>query len=585
MIHFLIRFKNISFGAAMAFLALGAFSACNKSSNNSLNSPENPTNPQAKARKVLMIVVDGGLGTEVKKIAPPVMTDLSANAIFSWDALSTTENTSFVTNDGGVATLLTGVNPGKHGVIADVTANNFTQYPTLFSKLKALSPGLRSVAISSATSVVNTMAVDATDKKVVATDAAAKDAALSELNTGNPSLMLVEFTGADQAGMADAYLASSSTYKDAVIAIDTYIGQLLSALNKRANAPNEDWMVVIASSKGNSTVYAPVTKPWSAFDDGRHNNFLIMANPRFAYNNKEKPTVFPYYGTTNSYRIGNVSGTSRRYAEVKDATKYNFGNSGDFSVQCKVKIPTGDYGYPSFLGKRLAFTTSTGNHGWLFFLENSDWQANFNGANGTGGNAQARGTRVANNVWHNLNLVVTQGAGTVRNITVYTDGVRNATTNVAARDLNTTAPFAVGWRDGSNGNDIQMNITDIRIYNRALSDAEIANNYCRTDADLTDASLIAFWPSTNIEYDADGNPFLRDFTAGANHLYFTNPSIIAFSEASPNVCPLVDNVAYRTVPQSVDVATQIYLWMGVTIPQSWGLDGQSWIPKYLDIVE
>ncbi|HTG55671.1 MAG TPA: LamG-like jellyroll fold domain-containing protein [Niabella sp.] len=577
--------KNISCFLLLALTVTLVFNACNKTASNTLDSPENAANPQAKVRKVLMIVMDGGKGSEVKQIAPPVMTDLSENSIFSWDAINTTENITTVSNEAGVATMLTGVNPAKHGVITNVTDNNFDQYATIFSKLKELSPNSRTVAISSSADVVNIMAADATEKKMVSSDAAAKDAALSELNSGNPSFLYVQFTAADQAGMTDAYLATSATYRNAVLQIDQYIGEILTALKARTNAPNEDWIVVIASPKGNSTPYNPVAKPWSAFDDGRHNSFLIMANPRFAYNNKQKPSVFPYYGTTNSYRIGNVTGTSRRYAEVKNAAKYNFGTTGDFSVQCKVKIPSGNFNYPSFLGKRRAFATGAGDHGWVFFLEGTDWQANFNGANGSGGNTQARGTKVSDNSWHNLNLVVRQGGGTARNITVYTDGVKNATTNVGARDLNTTSPFAVGWRDGSNGGDIQMTITDIRIYNRALTDAEIANNYCRTDADLTDASLVGFWPSTTVEYDDSGNPFLRDYTTGANHLYFTNPSIISFSEVTPNACPLVDDVAYRTVPGGVDVATQVYLWMGHTINSDWSLDGQSWVPKYVDLAE
>ncbi|HUN03075.1 MAG TPA: hypothetical protein PLS00_09485, partial [Niabella sp.] len=72
-----------------------------------------------------------------------------------------------------------------------------------------------------------------------------------------------------------------------------------------------------------------------------------------------------------------------------------------------------------------------------------------------------------------LNLVVVQGAGTTRTATVYTDGVKNGSTNIAGRILTTTAPFQVGWRDGSNGGDIQLTVTDVRIWDRALSDAEI----------------------------------------------------------------------------------------------------------------
>ncbi|HRO85689.1 MAG TPA: DUF4983 domain-containing protein [Niabella sp.] len=585
MINYLKKLKTVlNFLIIISIVAVG-MAACNKSGSNSLESPDNAENPKAKARKVLMVLVDGGYGAEIRKIAPPRMTDLSANSIFSYDGLNSVTNTTEVTNDQGWATLFTGVGPQKHQVFSDVSTNNFSKYPTLFTRLKGLSTNARSVVISSSAALANVIGNAATDKKLVANDVAAKDAALAELNTGNPDLLVVQFSSVDAAGMADGYLASSPSYKAAVLNIDGYVASILDAMSKRANAPNEDWMVVITSAKGNNIPYNPTGKPWSAFDDARHNNFLIMANPRFAFNSKEKPSVFPYYGTTNSYRIGNIAAASQRNAMVKDVDKYNFGSSGNFSVQCKVKVPSGGYYYPSFLGKRLAFNTSTGSHGWVFFLEADYWMANFNGASGTGGNAQAKGTKVSDNQWHTLNLVVVQGAGTTRTATVYTDGVKNGSTNIAGRILTTTAPFQVGWRDGSNGGDIQLTVTDVRIWDRALSDAEISNNFCRTDADLSDPNLLGFWPSTTVEYDAQDNPFFRDMTASGNHLFLKNPSIVSFSEATPNACPLVDDVAYKTVPQSVDVAMQIYLWMGYAIPQGWGLEGQSWIPKYIDVVE
>ncbi|HOZ98460.1 MAG TPA: DUF4983 domain-containing protein [Niabella sp.] len=587
MIHCLRRVKQIFYFLAVVSTVAVVLPACNKTLDNKLESPDNEANPKAKARKVLMLIVDGGYGTEIKKIAPPNMNDLSGNSIFSWDALNSVSNTIDVTDQQGWATLLTGVAPEKHGVISEVSTNNFTQYPTIFSRLKTASAALRTVAIGSSSALTGTIAAAASEKKLVANDAAVKDAILAELNTGNPDFLVAQFSGVETAGQEGGYLASSEAYKTAVLTIDTYVGAIANALNARANAPNEDWMLLITSAKGNNTAYVPTTKPWSAFDDGRHNNFIIMANPRFAYNNEEKPSVFPYYGTTNSYRIGNVTGTSRRSAQVKDATKYNFGSSGDFSVQCKVKIPAGSYGYPSFLGKRNSFNQGAGDAGWLFFLEGADWQINSNGGGGSGAtnNKQARGTKVSDNLWHTLTAVIRQNGASSRISTVFTDGIKNNSVDLATRNLNTTSPFSIGWRDGSNGGDIQLNVTDVRIYNRALTDLEISNNFCRTDADLTDPSLLGFWPSTTIEYDNVGKPFFRDYTSSANHLFLNNPSIIAFSEASFNVCPPVDEVAYKTVPQSVDVATQIYLWMGYAIPQTWGLEGQSWIPKYIDVVE
>ncbi|MBK7099859.1 MAG: hypothetical protein IPH58_18095 [Sphingobacteriales bacterium] len=82
MINYLKKLKTVlNFLIIISIVAVG-MAACNKSGSNSLESPDNAENPKAKARKVLMVLVDGGYGAEIRKIAPPGMTDLSANSIF-----------------------------------------------------------------------------------------------------------------------------------------------------------------------------------------------------------------------------------------------------------------------------------------------------------------------------------------------------------------------------------------------------------------------------------------------------------------------------------------------------------------------
>lgn len=74
----------------------------------------------------------------------------------------------------------------------------------------------------------------------------------------------------------------------------------------------------------------------------------------------------------------------------------------------------------------------------------------------------------------------------------------------------------------------------------------------------------------------DLSPFGRDFT-----LESYSPG--SFNDLNANVCPPVSEPVYKTVPNSVDVAVQIYAWFGITVPASWGLDGKNWIPTYSDV--
>ena len=571
---------------ALSLVATAFMVSCNKPFPDTLTNDFTPgENINSNERKVLLIVVDGAVGAEVQAALPPTLNSLTDFSIYSWEGLSTYVNKP-VTNAMGWSTLLTGTNSNKHNVTgADFAANNFATYPTLFTRLKQERPNLRTAAFTASPEVLDNLSADATEKKSFAgDDAAVKEAVKEELATKNSALVMAQFNDVDAAGQASSYDIGSTEYKNAILRVDAYIGEILTAMRDRPSFDNENWMVLITSNKGSNTEYIPSgAAQWSAFMDTRHNTFFFSYNPRFKSTNPTKPGSFiPYMGTSPYYN--GTQSNSRRAKALDGGTTYDIGSTGSYTIQCKVKIPAGNYYYPAFLSKRASFTG--GVVGWVFFLEANYWMVNF-GQAGLG-NRQIRGHAISDGQWHTLTVVIKQ-EGTARNVYTYTDGVlypgiSDATRNIANYgNLNSPQPLTVGNLPPDNTTGLgNYLVTDIRIYNEALSDAYIANNYCKIDVEPADpyiSNLLGFWPSTEVT----SNKEMLDKSGNGHNLTIESYNPGSFNDITPGVCPAVSESVYKTVPNSVDVAVQIFQWLGIAVPPGWNLDGRNWIPTYSDL--
>jgi hypothetical protein len=581
--------KCLKYLKALVLVAVGGYIAvsCNKSFPNPLDGNAGAGNSTSKITpKTLVILVDGAVGTHVQATNPPVLKSLIDYSIFSWDALSDFDNVN-TSNALGWSNLLTGVRVNKHNVTgADFTGNRFAVYPSLFTRIRQQRPGMRTTAFFSSNAIAAALATDATKTESFnENDAAVKDAVKLELTTQNSDLVLAQFHGVDKAGAASSYSINSTQYKDAILQTDTYIGEILTALKSRPSFTSENWMVIITSNKGSNTVYNP-SGTWSAFDDTRHNTFFFCFNPRFNSKGLPRPgSLIPYTATAPFY-----SGTmtqNRRAKVLNGATAYDIGTAGEMTVQCKVKIPVGNYNYPAILSKRASF--GGGVVGWVFFLEGNYWQVNFGQT--ALGNRQIRGHTVSDGQWHTLTVVIRK-EGAARNVYTYTDGIMYPGISAATRDitsygnLNSPAPLTVGNLPPDNVTGLNnFFITDIRFYNVALPDSYISNTYCNTSVDPSNQyynNLVGFWPGFPVINDngvlkmRDLSPFGRDFT-----LESYSPG--NFSDLTANVCPPITEPVYKTVPNSVDLAVQVYAWFGIAVPSSWGLDGKNWIPTFSDV--
>lgn len=562
---------------------LTSLTSCNKKFGHALGSDNDTTSYNKGIRKTLLIIVDGAVGREVKAAGAPTLNQLTDFSIYSWDALADFKKTD-VTNPMGWSNLLTGVTSDKHGVTGnDFSDNDFVDYPSLFTRLKNFNPDWRTSAFCSSPALMNNLLTNATEKKSFnGDDGAVADAAVNEMNSQDPSLVLVQFHDVDKAGQEGSYSVSDPNYKATILKTDEYIGNILAAMRARQTFKDENWMVIITSDKGSDTPDDAAGAARNSYEDSRRNTFFICYNPRFNSINPTKPgTIIPYIGTSPLYDGNNANS----YASVTDGgNTYDFGSSGSFTIQCKVKVKPGAYFYPSFLSKRAEF--SPGIVGWVFFFGGETWVMNF-GQNGKG-NVQISGNHpIYDNSWHTLTAVIKQ-EGAARNVYTYTDGIFSGNhANIAdLGDISSPAPFTVGWNPGSRNpgsySPTGYYVNDVRIYNTALDESYIAANYCKTYIDPTDpyaGNVLGFWPSTSIE----PGKRLEDLSSNQHDMVVDELNSVAFNDLSPLVCPSISDGIYKSVPNSIDVVQQIYQWFGILVPASWMLDGKNWIPTYSDV--
>jgi hypothetical protein len=172
--------------------------------------------------------------------------------------------------------------------------------------------------------------------------------------------------------------------------------------------------------------------------------------------------------------------------------------------------------------------------------------------------------------WHHLTLVVDRTAKLVK---TYQDGafVGQAAIGASFGSLTSGLPFAIG-QDGTltYGANVNGNIAEVRVWNKALSEASILNYTCSsvTASHPDYSNLIGYWKGDN----GSGNSF-TDSSVQQVNLAFPNTPTWMNSTAS-----LKCGTATGAVPKMVDIAYSSLSWFGVPINTSWSLDGRSWLP-------
>lgn len=554
--------------------------------------------PGADSKKVLYIIVDGAQGNQVDTIAPANMIKLTKTSVYTWRGVSG-YNPADTTLESAWATMLTGVNSSKHGVIGNFSTADFGNYPSVVTRLKELKPNINIVSFA-ASPLFSQKLTAAADKNQVFenNDQAVSEALLDELRTNaTTQLVIAQFNSVAKAGKQYGYSNRSVQYADAVRKVDGYIGAAVDVLKSRPNYAKENWLIVIASNY-NETINANAGKDsLSAYDDTRRNCFVIFNNPRLG------SKLVPYPTTTKGVSVFADStlifqglGSEGINASVENPGAILDLNKGQaMTVELKVKFlnesrPTGD-AFTNFVGNINPNSASDGD-GWA--IKYDVYQNNnnffFYANNRTLQFDRRTKDLMADNKWHSVTLIMdwTAAENDGFYVTTYVDGEVNVVGSkiqTSKSKVGSGLPMLIGAHGGGHASQgrTDMFITDVRVWNVALPPNIAAAYNCKTDIPINSP----YYNNLIMNYKVS-NGVIRDFSPyNRPNAVINDPSQRAkwkrFAEFSNGVCPNPDNNFYKLTPNGIDIPLHIYQWLDIVPRISWRLDGIYWPNNYEDV--
>ena len=556
------------------------FLSCNKGFDRLLdnNNYEDTTGAVAKIPKVLFLVVDGARGEAVRRAQAPTLQAMSDHAIYSWNSISDT----LYRDATAWADLLTGVHKEKHGV----TQTDWqSAYPVFFKHIKTRMPAFRIAAFSAADSLGNRLITDADVNKTFGNNDAAVAAALQEeLKVDSAGLIFGQFGGVAAAGRAYGYDASIAEYKTAILQVDTYIGDILTALKQRSTYAKEDWLVVVTSGNGGPFALDPADDDATILSNTKANTFTFFYSPRYAPSFIDRPYTGNRYSGKSVRLYGNTAETAV-YATIDSGkADYYLGSTTEATIELKIKKNKTSYGdysftYPSVIGNNMSLDWWQ-NTGWAISLEANAWGVHY-GQTGAGFN-MATGGSIADGRWHDIAAVFVN-RDSKRYLRLFTDGFFNTEAEITTYGgFITDAPLTLGFMPGNvtdNNRWLNAYITEVKFWKAALPDSVISKYVCVPELPSSHPYkdyLVGYWPCK----DGFGNVF-KDQSEW-NHDFQIHGSY-QWDDFSDLMCPTSSGNLAQLVPQPVDVARQVLNWLQIAADTRWNLDGRVWVTSYVTI--
>ncbi|RAJ82018.1 uncharacterized protein DUF4983 [Chitinophaga dinghuensis] len=527
-------------------------------------------NAALKQRKVLLIGIDGAVASLVESIKPPVITGLLPQSVYTFSGMNDSVNTAGAT----WSTLMTGQTSVAHKIVDSTLiprsvegSHDAIKYYN--SILYFIKDDNNSAKITSITqwADLNYFAMNSADKlinvKNTDGDKGVQDAAIKELNTASPDVLIVNFNSPSLAGIKSGF-ADNADYRQAITNVDTYIGELLKAVKARKNAAKEEWLVIIQNTTGG------YLNRVGGGSRSERDNMTIYYSPIITPGRFDGPT---YHDLGIRY-TGGASNYIR--AENNDGGLYNPAD-GEMTIEAKVRFnkgPRGNYtySYPPFLSKIDSLDGTV--NGWGFYRDGTDIAFAFQ--DGVNANEVRPGVKISDGAFHSIiaTLKHTYDAtnGHVYTASVFIDGTAKNTATIKKGEarIESGSPLVIGYRPViyNDNNEIDMYLTDLRIWNVVLPD-DIILKYNKTYViDNTHpyySKLIGDWRgndhSGNVLHDY--SPSKKDFTVTGKYTWDALGIV-----TQPNI---------PAAPCNKDVASSVLGWFGITLPTSTMPPGVNWI--------
>ncbi|QBQ40429.1 DUF4983 domain-containing protein [Sphingobacterium psychroaquaticum] len=565
----------------MALAVLGAgFTSCTKylDPDPTYEEYELPVDTTLVSRKVLLISIDGLVGNELKKDVPANIKGMLDNSKYSYESIAD-ENTS---DPASWATLMTGVSHNKHNISSEsyIPAPNPNNpheneafYPSVFYRILEQAPSKNTTAITQDQGLGNVLLMDAGENILTNTDEQTRDKAIEELKKNSTDVLFLQFTSALKAGKNSSFSFDSPEYKEAVSKLDGFIGEIKKAMEARPNFRKEEWLFIVTSNHGG------IEDGYGGSSFQERNTFTLYHNKLFKeLELRADMFVAPrFYG----YDLDNINTDKamrgRNTTVAPEEVNYNVNRTGEITVEAKIKInknASGNYSYswPPFLSKVAARSGST--TGWSLFRSGNN--VNFFVADGSDKIEITGGPVGVDEVWTHITGTFSRVDG-VPTGKFYVNGTlassdKKPLLNVG--NIASTSPLTFGYQQEVFSTAyLDFYMTDVHIWNVALTDAEVLENARRIGVPADHPrikNLVGYWALD------DGENVFKNKVAGM-------PNLPVWGKASYNVfgnnLPYVDP-AKAILIKSQDVMPQVLYWMHVNVRDNWGLEGQNFLKNY-----
>ncbi|ATL45918.1 hypothetical protein COR50_01370 [Chitinophaga caeni] len=557
-----MRIFSAKRGIALSLIGAAiTIAACKKIELVNSNKTEVPSITSSKS-KVLLVVVDGLVGKELAAINPPTIQTILPHSTYSWDALADTVTTDGASWGNIMTAVGSSVNTITDSTLTAKTASG-ERYPSFLQLMEQTSSrNIRTIAITPWEQLNQTLLSNADVKISIPNNDndLVRDSAVAHLKSDSADLVIVHFNNVNLAGKEDGFYASSPAYAAALETFDSYLADLLNAINDRTNSGDEDWLLIVQSTHGG------VDKSYGGRTDQEMNCFSLYYNPSLYGTKISLPQSIKY----NTRLFGKDE--SAVNAVLEDDQAYNFGETGNYTIELKMRTfnKGANAYYPAFFSKRQSF--DGGVVGWCMFLESNYWMINFGKAGS--GNSQLKGATINDANWHHLSVVIyTNTDNNKRYVRTYTDGALNGEKEITDRgNVNSPAPLRMGFIPGSVSTPADIYMSDVRIFNDSLSTETIQQFSCTNVIDESHPkfnNLVGHWNAT----EGTGN-VIRNTAPGGG------PSFVLASGARWDllnyILPCAGNESV-VPPYNTEVFNQIAYWLNVPINNDWQIANRFWL--------
>jgi hypothetical protein len=492
---------------------------------------------QEKARKIVIIGVDGIINTALDYATTPGIDQILTGASFSMNGYSGVPAYSST----GWSTLLTGVGAQKHGVVTDksFTGNRFQTYPSVVNRIKSASTTIKVASVVRNADINELLNNNADYKFQYPTDQEVYDKSAELLKQADIGAVFVQFSSPAEVGEAVGYQLREAQYVLAIASRSTYA--------------NENWAVFLVSTHGGTESGLKLNNSVEEFDVP-----IILSGGDMDKKELIGSAIPARENNDNILTINHARSGDRTFVRIPIAnTPLKGMNKFTMELWVKAGANSGD---PSIIGDKD--WDSGGNPGFTLCRSGNTWKINI--ANTKRERYDIGSTKaLEDGNWHHMCVTFDK----TNECIVYQDGEKVAESKLIYKpEDDMSSPFDYiclaqegTGRYGSGGPNWIGSFNEVRIWTDVLSPQTIKDYmYLRNIENSGHPNRSSL--NLYLKLDEVRGTTILDHSGKGNHAELVGPA----TERHP-LYPI----------GLTDVAINMLSHLGIRADGSWGLEGNS----------